>query len=166
MKAALLRLFLAAALLFPFVPGVLAQETSGKVLWVYDGDTIKVAGIGKVRLLGIDAPEREDSQRDRYLQQQGVSIAALRRVSAEARLFTIAAAKGKTVALEFDREKTDRHGRTLAYVILPDGRTLNRLLLEQGLAVVYRRFDFARKKEFLAAEATARGAGRGLWGNR
>ncbi len=138
---------------------------SGRVEWVYDGDTLKVAGVGKVRLIGIDVPEREDSDRDRYLVETfAISHGALRRASAQALRFNISAVKGKSVTLTFDRERTDRHGRTLSYVFLPDGRCLNRLLLEEGLAVVYRRFDFDLKEEFLAAETAARAAGRGLWG--
>jgi micrococcal nuclease len=48
-------------------------------------------------------------------------------------------------------------------VYLLDGRLLNRLLVEQGLAVVYRRFAFRMKEEFLIAESEARQSGVGLW---
>jgi len=157
-------LLLAAAFLLLAAGGVLALETSGEVLWVYDGDTLQVAGVGKVRLIGVDTPEKEASDRDRFLERQGIPPATLRRIATEASLFTRTLCKGKTVRLTFDRTGTDRHGRTLAYLTLPDGRSLNRLLLEKGLAVVYRRFDFKAKEDFLAAEAAARAAGQGLWG--
>ncbi len=141
-----------------------AETHSGKVSWIYDGDTIKVAGIGKVRLLGIDSPEKEDSPRDDYyLRRHQFSRDSLRRIAQLALKFNIRQLKGRRIELQFDREKTDRYGRTLAYVILPDGRMLNRLLLEQGLATVYRRFDFRLKKDFLRAEKTARDQKRGLW---
>ena len=55
------------------------------------------------------------------------------------------------------------YGRLLAYVYLPDGRLLNRMLLEQGLAAVYRKFTFRMKTDFLTAEQQARQAGIGLW---
>jgi micrococcal nuclease len=67
------------------------------------------------------------------------------------------------VTLTFDHERHDRYGRTLAYVTLADGRLLNRLLLEEGHAIVYRRFDFRLKNDFLAAEERARGKGAGMW---
>ena len=141
-----------------------AESISGQVSWVYDGDTLEVEGVGKVRLLGIDTPEREDSPRDRYYQtRQPISSERLRAVSRAALKFNIRQAKGKLVTLEFDLQKKDRFGRTLAYVYLPDGTLLNRLLVEQGLAATYRRFDFRLKADFLAAEALARSAGIGLW---
>ena len=65
---------------------------------------------------------------------------------------------------KIDKPQRDRHGRLLAYVYLPDGRLLNRILIEQGLAVVYRRFEFTMKEDFLVAEKQARQNEAGLWG--
>ena len=138
-------------------------EVAGRVSWVHDGDTLKVDGIGTVRMIGVDVPETAASERDQYLRRQGVSSPIQRQTAKKALHFVIDEAKGKTVRLRFDGDRQDRHGRTLAYVILPDGRNLNRLLLEEGLAAVYRRFDFQLKKEFLTAEKEARDAGRGMW---
>ncbi len=135
----------------------------GTISWIYDGDTIEVDGIGKVRLIGIDTPEKDDSKRDRYLLNQGVARSTLRKVSKEALRFNIATVKGQEVSLQPGAEPRDRHGRLLAYVVLSDGRVLNRLLIEKGYAVVYRRFDFSRKDDFLHAEAEARRNQVGLW---
>lgn len=145
-------------------PAPAAPDTlTGTVRWIYDGDTIEVAGIGPVRLLGIDAPEHEASSRDAWFRRQGIAPAVLRRINKEGRRFFIANVKNRTVALFCEPESRDRHGRLLAYVTLPDGRLLNRLMLEKGYAVVYRRFDFALKDDFLAAEAEARRNRAGLW---
>ncbi|MCK9377609.1 MAG: thermonuclease family protein [Syntrophobacterales bacterium] len=38
-------------------------------------------------------------------------------------------------------QKKDRYGRTLGYVILPDGRNLNRELVQAGYAWWYRQFS-------------------------
>ncbi len=65
--------------------------------------------------------------------------------------------------LKTEERKRDRYNRLLAYVYLPDGRLLNQLLLEKGFAVVYRRFDFELKSNFLTAEARARDKKRGIW---
>lgn len=140
------------------------EEVAGRVSWVHDGDTLKVDGIGTVRMIGIDVPETADTPRDQYLRRQGVPSPIQRQAAKKALHFVIGEAKGKTVRLRFDGDRQDRHGRTLAYVILPDGRNLNRLLLEEGLAAVYRRFDFQLKNEFLSAEKEARQEGRGMWG--
>lgn len=138
----------------------------GIVTWVYDGDTLEVARVGKVRLLGIDSPEREDSSRDRFLTERGIPATKLREISRAAKEYNIRLVKGQQVDLILDNPPRDRHGRLLAYVYLPDGRLLNRLLIEQGLAVVYRRFSFKLKEDFLAAEAEARRSATGLWAAR
>jgi micrococcal nuclease len=153
-----------ALLLLTVATATGAGELRGRVEWIYDGDTIKVAGVGKVRLLGIDTPEREASDKDRFFVKLGGNGKALRRIAGEALRFNIATVKGKEVRLNLDREKRDAYGRLLAYVTLPDGRLLNRLLLEKGYAVVYRRFDFRLKEEFLAAEERARSMQVGVWG--
>ena len=139
------------------------QELRGRVLWVYDGDSLKVEGIGQVRLIGIDTPEREASGRDRFYRKLGVAPETLRSTAEKARQFNIRVVKGRAVSLVPDGDGRDRYGRLLAYVYLPDGRLLNRLLLENGLAVVYRRFDFRLKEDFLATEAEARREARGMW---
>jgi micrococcal nuclease len=152
-----------ALLLLAVATAAGAGELRCKVEWIYDGDTIKVAGIGKVRLLGIDTPEREESDKDRFFVKLGGNGKTLRRIAGEALRFNIAHVKGKEVRLSLDHEKRDAYGRQLAYVTLPDGRLLNRLLLEKGYAVVYRRFDFRLKEEFLGAEEQARHMKVGLW---
>lgn len=142
---------------------VAAAEGRGRVSWIYDGDTVMVDGVGKVRLLGIDTPEKKASERDKTFRRAGIAPKQLRRGAKKARDFLIRTAKRQVVTLTFDRDKKDRYGRTLAYVTLADGRMLNRELLREGLACVYQRFDFRLKDDFLRVEAAARGAGRGLW---
>lgn len=156
-------LVLLISLLLCSVLTVAAAEVRGRVSWVYDGDTVKVNGVGKVRLLGIDTPEKKASDRDKTYRRAGISPKQLRRGAKSATEFLIHNAKGQVVTLTFDRDKKDRYGRTLAYVTLADGRMLNRELLRAGLACVYQRFDFRFKDDFLRVEAAARRAGRGLW---
>ena len=151
------------ALVLPVRADGPAEALQGIVTWVHDGDTIEIEKLGKVRLIGIDTPEREDSPRDAFLQRQGVSATRQREIYRKAKAFNISYVKGQRVSLTFDHPPRDRYGRLLAYVYLPDGRLLNRMLLEQGLAVVYRKFTFRMKTDFLAAEEQARQAGLGLW---
>lgn len=153
--------FLFGILLLP-APST-AETFSGKVKWIYDGDSIEVAGIGTVRLLGIDAPEYKSSQRDRYYLRWGIEPAALRHINRAGKTYLIETVKGKTVVLKTEKKDRDRYNRLLAYVYLPDGRLLNQHLLEKGYAVVYRRFDFDLKSEFLEAESRARSNKQGLW---
>lgn len=152
-----------AGAIFPSAAHPDSPSLHGTVAWIYDGDTIKVNGVGKVRLLGIDVPEREDSDRDRFYRRWDIPPRHLRRISREAVAFLVTTVKGRQVALELDREARDRYGRVLAYVFLPDHTLLNRTLLEKGYASVFRKYDFRRKAEFLAAEQLARQKRLGLW---
>lgn len=146
------------------IPQLCLTAETGLVSWIYDGDTIEVDGIGKVRLIGIDVPESKDSPRDRYYQETfGIPPNRLRQIANRALQRNIAQVKGKRVRLEFDRQRHDRYGRTLAYVYLEDGTLLNLQLISEGLASVYRRFDFRMRREFLREETVARTAATGLW---
>jgi len=144
--------------------GLACAEQYGRVKWISDGDTISVEGIGIVRLLGIDCPEKEESDRDwNFLRLGSCDWQALRHVAQSARHRTSELCLHQVVHLQTGTEKFDRYGRLLAYVWLPDGRMLNRLLLEEGQAIVYRRFDFEEKESFLTIEQKARSKQRGLW---
>jgi micrococcal nuclease len=157
-------LFCSLLLLLALLPSFASAETlSGQVKWIYDGDSIEVTGIGTVRLLGIDAPEHKASQRDRYYLRWGIEPATLRHINQTGKTYLIESVKGKTVVLKTEEKERDRYNRLLAYVYLPDGRLLNQLLLEIGYAVVYRRFDFELKSDFLEAESQARRCRKGLW---
>jgi micrococcal nuclease len=68
---------------------------------------------------------------------------------------------GKTVRIV--PRDTDRYGRTVAEVILPDGRSLNREMVREGLAWWYREYT-PHDAELARLEAKARAARRGLWG--
>ncbi len=124
------------------------------VVRVIDGDTIVVEGIGTVRLIGVDTPETVDPRRP------------VQYFGREASNFTRQMALGKAVQLEFDVERRDRYGRTLAYVYLPDGAFLNAEIIRQGYGYAYTRFPFRYLDLFRAYEREAREAGRGLWGRQ
>lgn len=157
--------FLVAGLLTgqPAAAAVAPAPLTGTVTWIYDADTFDVAPHGRVRLLGIDAPEKTASDRDRNFARLGIAGRHLRKVHGAGLAWCLHNLKGRQVTLTFDKTRRDRYGRLLAYVHLADGRLLNRWLLEEGLVIVYRRFPFERKNDFLAAEAAAKLNRRGLW---
>ena len=103
--------------------------TEAVVSRVIDGDTIVLTGGERVRLIGIDAPERGQSGAD------------------EAAQFVRTLIEGRTVWLEADVADRDRFGRLRRYVWLRQPTNtlnetqirryqLNALLLENGLASV------------------------------
>jgi len=135
-----------------------AGETA-LVTRVIDGDTVDVTIGGRrerVRLLGIDAPERRTEERPAEPFEK------------EATDFARRLARGRQVTLATDpgHEDRDRYGRLLRYVYLPDGRFLNLELVCQGYARAYTRYRFTRQKEFRACEKEARSHGRGMWAPR
>ena len=118
---------------------------------VIDGDTIKLDGGERVRLIGVDTPEKDDSR------------PAMRQLAAAATGFTRRLCERRSVRLEYDFERQDRYGRTLAYVFLKDGTFVNAEIVQQGYGFAYTRFPFRYLEEFRAYEREARAAGRGLW---
>jgi micrococcal nuclease len=113
--------------------------SSGKavVTKVLDGDTIIIQGGVHVRLLGIDADEKDYPCYD------------------AGRLRLEELILGKTVALEADRENLDQYGRQLRYIFL-NGENINQKMAAEGLAIA--RFYPENQKykiEIAAAEAAA-----------
>lgn len=88
----------------------------GVVVGVVDGDTVDVAGVGRVRVIGIDTPERGECGFDEA--SDAVSTLVL----------------GETVTLvPGAADDTDRYGRLLRYVEV-DETDVGLELLEAGLA--------------------------------
>src|SRR5215475_10706145 len=122
-----------------------AEQFTGKVVGISDGDTLKVLREGKavkVRLYGVDAPEKAQAFGSK--------------------------AQQSTAALVFQKEvtvhihTTDQYGRLVGDVLLPDGRSLNQELVKAGVAWWYR--PYAPNDIMLAQlEAEDRTAKRGLW---
>ena len=141
----LLRLTLTLCLLLLPLP-ISAQTITG-VASVTDGDSLEIRGT-RIRLHGIDAPEsrqlctRPSGQQWRCGQQAALALSdriGRRSVSCVTR-------------------DIDRYGRTIAFC-LQDGVDLNRWMVNEGWAVAYRQFS----RDYVAAEAEARRAGRNIW---
>jgi micrococcal nuclease len=132
-------------------PPAPAPPATLRVRQVIDGDTITVSGVGTVRLLGVDAPEKTGG----YRESEPYGDAATR--------FMKSLLDGKLVRLEYDGERKDQYDRTLAYVFLEDGTLANEAIIRAGFAETYRRFTYRRKADFQAAEREARQARRGMW---
>lgn len=123
--------------------------TACTVTRITDGDGIVCDRIGRVRLIGIDAPELNQAP------WGGQAAAAL------GTFLSV----GTQVQLEPDVEARDRYGRLLAYVW--SGRTMvNWRMVREGWAVLLTYPPNVRYVEaFEGAERLARHGGRGLWGS-
>jgi micrococcal nuclease len=137
--------------------------TGLRVIRVVDGDTLHVELGGRevtVRMIGMNTPEtvKENTPVECF--------------GPEASDYAKHTLTGQTVTLEFDASqgRTDRYGRTLAYVWLelPGGQLsfVNLDEVSQGYARErqYGPTPYAWKSTFRAAADTARSSGAGLWG--
>lgn len=128
------------------------------VVAVVDGDTIRtVDQMGtehRVRIIGIDTPEigRGGAADDCYAQDARTALADL--------------VEARSVELVTDPSQgdVDKYDRLLRHVHT-DAGNIAQILLEQGAGHEYT-YDtpYIGQADFRAAEASARGAGAGLWG--
>lgn len=124
---------------------VWGDTLSGQVVSIADGDTVTLLTAERdqvrIRLAEIDTPERGQPWGSRA--RQALADKVFR----------------KHVAIEVI--DTDRYGRAVGRIWLDD-RDINRELVQEGHAWVYRRY--MRDPSLLDDEAAAKGAGAGLWG--
>jgi len=134
------------------------EEELIPVTYVFDGDTITVAVSGKeerVRLIGIDTPERETKigEEQCFAEESFAKMESM--------------VLGKIVRLTPDPTQDDRdiYGRLLRYVFLEDGTHVNRHMIAEGYAVEYtyagRQYQYM--KDFQQAESEARQKEIGRW---
>jgi len=123
-----------------------------KVRWVDDGDTIVLVDGRRVRYIGINAPEI--AHKDRKAEPYGNS----------AKRFNKSLLLSKKIRIEFDKEKSDRYGRVLAYVYLADNTFVNLKMLEAGLAYYYpHSLNHKYKELFLKTQRKAMKTKHGIW---
>jgi micrococcal nuclease len=120
-------------------------EFEANATFAVDGDTLQLEDGSRIRLLGINAPEKGQPKYS----------------DAKALLSSLAA--NKTILVQSDIEKKDRYGRFLGYIFV--GNTfVNEAMLEQGLAVAwFIEPNFRYQKELEESEAQAKENGAGLW---
>jgi endonuclease YncB( thermonuclease family) len=131
-------------LLLLFTLSAQAETLEGKVVKIADGDTLTLLTSSnqqvKVRLAGIDTPERKQPFGNKAKQ-------ALAKLAFQ-----------KQVLVEVDTK--DRYGRTVG-VVFVDGQNVNAELVRQGMAWVYRKYN--KDKALYELEAKAREKELGLW---
>lgn len=125
-------------------------DFTGMVVGVADGDTITVLDVGKVqhkiRLTGIDAPEKKQPFGNRSKQNLSGMIF------------------NKTVTVE--TIKRDRYGRELGKVLV-GGKDVNLEQVHAGMAWHYKKYERTQsgtdRQAYAVAENEAKAAKRGLW---
>lgn len=132
------------------VPGAVPPQvrSSCTVERIVDGDTFVCEGGERIRLLLVDTPEMNDEPLGRLAREFVAQVLP----------------PGTEVRLEIGVQERDRYGRLLAYVELPDGRMLNRVVAREGYAqVMVVPPNVEHVERIRAAVDSARREGVGLW---
>ncbi len=114
------------------------------VVEVIDGDTIRIESGEKVRLLGINAPEK------------GQKFYG----DAKKRLEELV--MGKEVLMEKDAKNRDKYGRLLRYVYV-NGTFVNLVMVKEGLAYAYLTESLKYGEDLRKAEEEAKSLRLGVW---
>lgn len=148
-KPSMRKFLLAIAVFFALASPAPALRLEGTIVHVADGDTVTLR-VGtrqeKVRLLGIDAPEKAQVP-----------------WGPRATAFLVKLVDGKAARVDTDVQERDRYGRLLGY-LHSGGTFVNLELVRQGHAMLYTSPpNVAHSAEFVAAQKQARTAKRNLW---
>jgi len=128
------------------------RQLSGPVR-VVDGDTLALAE-NKIRLMGIDAPEKKQQCRIRTPHR----LSAPYPCGLRATKWLAVKTKNKTVVCKITAK--DRWGRLIGIcTILGEVKSLNSQLVSRGWAVAYKKYS----KKYILEEAAAKQAKRGIW---
>lgn len=122
-----------------------AQRFTVKVVGISDGDTFTAINDDnlqlKIRIYGIDAPEKRQA------------------FGNKSKEFLSSLIFGKHISI--DVQSKDRYGRYIAKVYSPDGKDVSLLMIHEGMAWHFTKYD--NNKVYADAEILARKAKRGLW---
>ena len=150
-KRYLIPIFILFALLIRYVPEIGRDKSPADrflVTGIIDGDTIELSGGDRLRLLGIDSPERGDQLYD------------------SAKTFLASLISGKTVMVTYSERRRDGYGRILGYLFI-DTVCINEAVLRSGMANIYlfgnNLGDHVRIERLLNAQREAIAGKRGIW---
>jgi endonuclease YncB( thermonuclease family) len=135
-------LFITSGTLYYDLTDAAPSLESYSVTRVIDGDTLILSTNQKVRLKGINTPEKNMPHYQ------------------EAKDFLQNAAQNKSIQIQ--SYGTDKYGRILAHILIDD-KSINAKILQNGLATLYYYEHDAHYEEYAKAEEFARLNEKGLW---
>jgi micrococcal nuclease len=120
--------------------------SSIKVTRVIDGDTFETETGEKVRLIGINAPEKSDI------------------FGQDAKEYLKELIENKLVIIQGDgiSRNQDIYQRLLRYVFL-DGVDINKKMISDGYAFAYLKYNFSKSNEYIEAQNQAKKLNKGIW---
>ncbi len=146
-------------------------ETHLKISQILDGDSLKVVSLfnkieKEIRLYGLDAPEtkvnRKLKEDEKKTQLAGSFLIQL---GIQSLKFILKVAPPETNITIITEEENffDFYGRQLAYVILPDGKCLNEILITEGYAKAFNEYACDELANYQKLNFAAMQAGKGLY---
>ncbi len=146
-------------------------KTHLRITKIVDGDGLFVVNMfGKaeteIRFLGIDAPEVRRSKKlkqdERETHLPGQLLLELGQASKQ--YLSSIAPVGTSITLVMERQHSfDFYGRTLAYVLLPDGSCLNETMINEGYAKPYDKYYCEALPKYQKINTFAKAGQRGLY---
>ena len=126
--------------------GSIVYEPEGpyKVTKVLDGDTLDVNNGERIRLIGINTPEKNEC----YYKEATEELKKL--------------TEGKVILLEIDNADKDKYGRLLR-VVYVKGINVNSHMIEKGFARVFDEFPSLDYNSLKQLEKIAKEKNLGLW---
>ncbi|HUC80838.1 MAG TPA: thermonuclease family protein, partial [Flavisolibacter sp.] len=152
-----------------YAPNII--KTHFKITKVVDGDGLYAEDMFghneiEIRFLGIDAPEikrsRKLKQDERETHLPGELLMELGRASKQ--FLSLLAPVGTSITLLMEKQHSyDVYGRTLAYVLLPDGSCLNEQMIIEGYAKAYSKYYCNQLPSYQKKNVEAKQEKRGLY---
>lgn len=135
-------LFLTSLIIYYSITAPAPTLTTAQVTKIIDGDTIQLNDSSRVRLLGINTPEKNQPFHE------------------QAKQFLASQVENQTIQIE--SHGNDKYSRTLAHVF-KDSKNINAQILSTGLATLYYYDKDSHYEELMKAEKQARESSLGLW---
>ncbi len=138
-------------------------------LLLANGQTVRLIGIRTIKLLKtsnapLSGSSRNNNTGNNNTRNNTPIVEKLNRLARKTVHLLRQAIENRHIALYLSGQEKDRYDRLLAQIIGPDGKWLQGILLQEGLArAVSYKNNRACMKEMLALEKTARRNSRGLW---
>ena len=146
-------------------------ETHCKITRVLDGDSFLVQNIfskdeKEIRLYGLDAPENKRNRKliddEKKARVAGEFLIQLGRKSTDF-VLTIAPPGTNITLITEEKYFYDFYKRQLAYIILPDGRCLNEILIAEGYAKSMNEYYCSNLAKYQQLNFLAKQSAKGLY---
>lgn len=162
-KHKLIFILIIISIIFSGCVSLTQTNENAEISRIVDGDTVEISSGEKIRLIGVDTPEKFGEVNTEEFESVE-NKTCLKEYAYKATKFMEENLEDKKVNMSTDYLVGDKgsYGRKLRY-IEHNGTDYNKRLVEQGLARVYTEKSSIRMDSYLEEEKQARKNKKGLW---